>query len=236
MIFLVTNQKELFESEVYFIIDIDKCLSLLWNMPIIQVDTETNGRDAHINKVLCIQFGNDILDCQIIVDTTTISLNIFKKVLESKYLILQNAKFDLQFLYNFDIHPTKVYDIMIVEQFLYLGYPNGLTISEEEYKQEGYNFPYHKNINNETGKVTYTLSFALDAIANKRLGIYINKEIRSQIIWRGLDTDVIKYAANDVKYLEKIMRSQLNDLRKIPNAIKGAKIECDFIPVIAYLE
>ena len=134
MIFLVTNQKELFESEVYFIIDIDKCLSLLWNMPMIQVDTETNGRDAHINKVLCIQFGNDILDCQIVVDTTTISLNIFKEVLESKYLILQNAKFDLQFLYNFNIHPTKIYDIMIVEQFLYLGYPSGLTISEEEYK------------------------------------------------------------------------------------------------------
>ena len=236
MIYLVTNQKELFESGVYFIIDIDKCLSLLWNMPMIQVDTETNGRDAHINKVLCIQFGNDILDCQIVVDTTTISLNTFKEVLESKYLILQNAKFDLQFLYNFNIHPTKVYDIMIVEQFLYLGYPSGLTISEEEYKQEGYNFPYHKNINNETGKVTYTLSFALDAIANKRLNIYIDKEIRSQIIWRGLDKDVIKYAANDVKYLEKIMRSQLNDLRKIPNAIKGAKIECDFIPVIAYLE
>ena len=81
MIFLVTNQKELFESEVYFIIDIDKCLSLLWNMPMIQVDTETNGRDAHINKVLCIQFGNDTLDCQIIVDTTTISLNIYKEVL-----------------------------------------------------------------------------------------------------------------------------------------------------------
>ena len=48
--------------------------------------------------------------------------------------------------------------------------------------------------------------------------------------------DVIIYAANDVKYLEKIMKSQLNDLRKIPNAIKGAKIECDFTPVIAYLE
>ena len=62
------------------------------------------------------------------------------------------------------------------------------------------------------------------------------RSIRSQIIWRGLDTDVIMYAANDVKYLEKIMRSQLNDLRKIPNAIKGAKIECDFTPVIAYLE
>lgn len=236
MIYLVTGQKYLFENEAYSIISIDKCLSLLWDMPIIQVDTETNGRDAHINEVLCIQFGNDLLDCQIVVDTSTISLKLFKEVLESKYLILQNGKFDLQFLYNFNIHPTRIYDTMIVEQFLYLGYPSGLTVSEEEYKREGYNFPYHKNTNEKTGKVTYTLSFALDAIAYKRLGIYIDKEIRGQIIWRGLDTDVIIYAANDVKYLEKIMRSQLNDLRKIPNAIKGAKIECDFTPVIAYLE
>ena len=236
MIYFVTGQRKLFKNEAYSIISVDKCLSLLWDMPIIQVDTETNGRDAHINKVLCIQFGNDLLDCQIVVDTSTISLKLFKEVLESKYLILQNGKFDLQFLYNFNIHPTKIYDTMIVEQFLYLGYPSGLTVSEEEYKREGYNFPYHENINEKTGKVTYTLSFALDAIAYKRLGIYIDKEIRGQIIWRGLDTDVIIYAANDVKYLEKIMRSQLNDLRKIPNAIKGAKIECDFTPVIAYLE
>ena len=206
MIYLVTGQKYLFENKAYSIISIDKCLSLLWDMPMIQVDTETNGRDAHINKVLCIQFGNDILDCQIVVDTSTISLKLFKEVLESKYLILQNGKFDLQFLYNFNIHPTKIYDTMIVEQFLYLGYPSGLTVSEEEYKREGYNFPYHKNINEKTGKVTYTLSFALDAIVYKRLGIYIDKEIRGQIIWRGLDTDVIIYAANDVKYLEKIMR------------------------------
>ena len=206
MIYLVTGQKCLFENEAYSIISVDKCLSLLWDMPIIQVDTETNGRDAHINTILCIQFGSDKLDCQIVVDATTISLSIFKEVLESKYLILQNGKFDLQFLYNYNIHPLKVYDTMIVEQFLHLGYPSG------------------------------SISYSLQEIAYRRLGIKLDKTIRSQIIWRGLDTDVIIYAAKDVKYLEKIMKSQLNDLRKIPNALKGAKIECDFTPVIAYLE
>lgn len=236
MIYLVTKNQELFDNGVYSIIGIDKCLSLLQDMPIIQVDTETNGRDSHINQLLCIQFGNDLLDCRIVVDYSTISVLEFKNILESKYLIFQNGKFDLQFLYNFGIHPTKTYDTMIVEQFLHLGYPSGLTVSEEEYQSNGYDFPYHKNVNEDTGKVTYTLSYALDAIAHKRLGVYISKEIRGQIIWRGLDTDVIVYAANDVKYLEKIMQSQLADLRKIPNALIGAKIECDFTPVIAYLE
>lgn len=236
MIYFVSKQKELFENEAYSIIDIDKCLSLLWNMPIIQTDTETEGKDAHVNKMLCIQLGNDFLDCRIVVDLSTISALKFKEILESKYLILQNGKFDLQFLYNFGIHPTKIYDTMIVEQFLHLGYPSGLTVSEEEYILNGYDFPYHKNVNKDTGKVTYTLSYALDAIAYKRLGVYISKEIRGQINWRGLDTDVIIYAAKDVTHLEKIMQSQLADLRKIPNALVGAKIECDFTPVIAYLE
>ena len=206
MIYLVTNQQELFDNDLYTVIGVDKCLSLLWSMPIIQVDTETNGRDAHINKVLCIQFGNDTLDCRIVVDTSNISLSLFKEVLEDKYLIFQNGKFDLQFLYNYGIHPLKIYDTMIVEQFLYLGYPSG------------------------------SISFSLKEIAYRRLGIDIDKTVRSQIIWRGLDSEVIKYAAGDVTYLEKIMNSQLADLRKIPNALIGAKLECDFVPAIAYLE
>lgn len=231
MIYLVTQNEELLRNKAYSIIDVSKCLQLLWNMPVIQFDSETTGRDAHINKILCVQFGNDYTDCRIVVDTDNISMLIFKEVLESKYLILQNAKFDLQFLYNYGIHPIKIYDTMIVEQFLYLGYPSGLTVTSQEYKKECYTFPYHINDNG-----TYTISFALDAIAKKRLNISIDKSIRGQIIYRGLDTEVINYAAYDVVYLEKIMKSQLEDLRKIPNATIGAKIECDFTPVIAYLE
>lgn len=206
MIYLVTGRKELFQSNVYTIIEVDKCLSLLEQMPMIQVDTETDGKDAHLNKLLCIQFGNDKLDARIVVDLSTIDILLFKDILESKYLIFQNAKFDLQFLYNYGITPLKIYDTMIVEQFLHLGYPPG------------------------------TISYSLAAIAERRLGIYIDKEIRGQIIWRGLDEEVIKYSANDVTWLERIMQSQLEDLKKIPNAQVGAKLECDFTPVIAYLE
>lgn len=98
-----------------------------------------------------------------------------------------------------------VYDTMIVEQLLYLGYPAGI------------------------------ISFSLAAIAQRRLGIDIDKSIRGQIIWRGLDTQVIIYAANDVKWLEDIMWSQVADCKK-KDCLKGAKLECDFVPVISYLE
>ena len=54
---------------------------------------------------------------------------------------------------------------MIVEQLLHLGYPSGV------------------------------ISYALNAIAERRLGINIDKTVRGEIIWRGLDERVIIYAA-----------------------------------------
>jgi DNA polymerase-1 len=205
MIYLVTTNQELFNNTEYKIIGVDESLSLLSSCKVIQFDTETNGKDAHINKLLCAQFGNDEKDFQIVVDCTNIDITKYKEVLESKLIIGQNLKFDLQFLYNYKIIPRRVYDTMIVEQLLHLGYPSG------------------------------TISYSLKEIAFRRLGIAIDKTVRGEIIWRGLDTEVINYAAGDVKYLEAIMKSQLKDLKN-QDLMKAAKIECDFIPCIAYLE
>lgn len=204
MIYLVSDNKP--ESPYYSVISVEKSLELLHKMNIIQCDTETDGRDAHINHLLCIQFGNDALDVRIVVDLQYADLNLYRGILEEKMLVFQNGKFDLQFLYNYGIHPLKVYDTMIVEQFLHLGYPSG------------------------------SISYSLKEIAKRRLDVDLDKTIRSQIIWRGLDEDVILYSANDVVYLEKIMKSQMEDVRKIENAVNGVRLECDFVPVIAYLE
>lgn len=205
MIYLVTDQLSLFENEAYKIISVEKSLEIMKNWNVVQYDSETNGRDAHINKLLCAQFGNDATDIQIVVDTSTINILLYKDILESKTLIGQNLKFDLAFLYNYNIKPRKIYDTMIVEQLLHLGYPSG------------------------------TLSYSLKAIANRRLGIDIDKTVRGEIIWRGLDTNVIIYAAGDVRYLEKIAKSQLADLKK-QDLVKAAKLECDFIPSLTYME
>ncbi len=204
MIYLVTRNQELFDNSSYQIIDVETSLNILNKIDTPGVDSETNGRDPHINKVLCLQIGNK--DNQVVIDASTIDLKLYKEYLESKFLIFQNGKFDLQFLYNYGIKPLRVYDTMIVEQFLHLGYPPGV------------------------------ISYSLKSIAEKRLGIEIDKSVRGEIIWRGLDEKVINYAALDVVYLEDIMKSQLKDVDKIPNGRVGAKIECDFTPVIAYLE
>ena len=205
MIYLVTLQQRLFENPEYKIISVEESLQLLKGCKVLQADSETTGRDARICDILCFQFGNKEKDFQIVVDYTTIDITIYKDILENTLLVGQNLKFDLQFLYNHGIVPRMVYDTMIVEQLLYLGYPAGI------------------------------ISFSLASIAQRRLGIDIDKSIRGQIIWRGLDTQVIIYAANDVKWLEDIMWSQVADCKK-RDCLKGAKLECDFVPVIAYLE
>lgn len=210
-IYLVTGQKQLFKNELYDIISVKESLRLLNSLNIIQYDSETNGRDSHIGNILCCQFGSKN-KFQIVVDTSTIHISLYKNLLENKLIVGHNLKFDLQWLYNYNIIPRKVYDTMVVEQLLYLGYP-----------------PYREN-SEFSGP-----SMSLSAVAKRRLGIELDKSIRGEIIWRGLDDRVVLYAAKDVEYLEDIMWSQIADCKK-QDCLKGAKLECDFTPVIAYLE
>ena len=205
MIYLVSKQKSLLESNLYTEMSVEESLKEISSWKMIQFDTETDGRDAHINNLLCAQLGNIEGSKQILIDCFTTDIKNYKEILESKLLIGQNLKFDLQFLYTEGIHPLYVYDTMIVEQFLHLGWPPG------------------------------SIRYALDALAERYLNVHIDKTIRSQIKDRGLDQQVIQYAAKDVVYLYPIMQKQI-EILKSRKAVIGAKIECDFTPVVAYLE
>ena len=232
MIYVVSRQQELFNNESFKCINVEESLALLKTFNhIIQVDTETNGKDAHINKLLCTQFGNMNKSIQIVVDNSTIDIRVYKEELEQSLLIFQNGKFDLQFFFNYGIVPLNIWDTMIIEQLLHLGFPSGLSVSPEEYEERHYDFPYHIN---KEGK--YQLSYALDAICDKRLGIKLDKSIRGKIRYLGLDYDVITYAAHDVVYLYDVMESQKKDLIKQGINSLGIQVENYFVPAIAYLE
>ena len=205
MIYLCSKQQKLFESDSYTVIDEQDALKMMQSWGVIQLDSETSGRNPRVCDLLCVQFGNDKADVRIVVDTSTVDIKLFKELLETKLLIGHNLKFDLQFLYNYGIVPRHVYDTMIVEQVLYLGYPKGI------------------------------ISYSLQAVAKRRLKEDIDKTVRGEIIWRGLDDSVILYAAGDVTYLEKIMRLQVADCKK-KECLKAAQLECNFVPVIAYME
>ena len=124
MIYLVTENRLLFESEFYTIISPEKSLEIINSWDIVQFDTETSGRDPHVCKILCAQFGNREANIQIVVDTLTVDILLYKEILETKLLIGHNLKFDIQFLYNHGIIPTKVWDTMIIDQLLHLGFNN----------------------------------------------------------------------------------------------------------------
>lgn len=207
MIYVVSNQTSFFSK--YTRISIQESLDIIEQWGSVQYDSETLGKDAHVGKPLSAQFGSPKKDIQIVVDWTTVDIRNYKKVLEEKLIVGQNLKFDLQWLYNYEIVPLKVYDTMIAEQLIYLGFP-------------------------PAGKPG-GISYALNEIAMRYLGKYIDKSIRGQIIYRGLDDEVIEYAANDVVDLVDIAKKQIEICKK-RNCLRALQIEMDFVPVIAYLE
>lgn len=206
MIYLVSTQESLFKDNLpYERLSKEEALKLILTWDVVEYDSETNGRNAHICQLLCAQFGNRAADTQIVVDTATVDIVFFKPVFDKKLIITQNGKFDYQFLFNYGIVPINNWDTMIVEQVLHLGY-------DPKY--------FH---------------YSLKAICERRLGIDIDKSIRGEIIWRGLDPQVIVYAANDVKYLEDIRDQQLQEATQA-HMLKAVDIENAVVTWIAYLE
>ena len=205
MIYLVSKQEQLFESALYSRMGVEESIERIKSWDVVQYDSETSGRDPHICKLLCVQFGNDADDCRIVVDTTTIDIRLYKEILETKLLITVNGKFDYQFLFNYGIVPTHNWDCMVVEQALHLGF-------DKKY--------FH---------------CSLKAIAERRLGIDIDKTTRGEIIWRGLDEKVVIYAAGDVEHLEQIYYQQLQEVLDA-HCQNGVEIENRFVTWNAYLE
>lgn len=110
----IDNELQLYEYESFF--------HWISHQTILAVDTETSGFDPHTCKLLTLQIGN--YNRQFVIDLTKVSIDLFKKELESKILIMHNAKFDLKFLYKHRIYPTNVIDTMLNEVILYTGNNN----------------------------------------------------------------------------------------------------------------
>ena len=183
MIYLVTKQTTLFESENYKIISVEESLRLLNSLNIVGLDTETSGLDPWTKELKSIQLGN--YDNQVVIDTTTIDPTLYKEYLESDRLFIGwNLKFDLKFLFRYNIVPKQVWDGYLAEKLMWLGYPPGIH------------------------------SLSLKSAGENYLNIELDKSVRGKIIYAGLTEDVIIYSANDIKYLEKIMELQKVELKK----------------------
>lgn len=207
MIYLVSHNKSLFQTDKYVEATMEQAMSILLPLKLCQLDSETKGLDCHTKALLTIQLGNR--DNQVVIDWTTLTLRekqIVKDYLESDRLFLGwNLMFDLTFLYVQGIYPKHIWDGMIVEQLLYLGYP--ASMREKSLRAAAWNY----------------------------LNINIDKTVRGKIINDGLTTEVVIYAAGDVTYIEDIKEKQ--DIEVEKQGMKLAvELECEFVKSLAYFK
>lgn len=234
-IYVVTGRGQLFESDKYKVISVEESLRLLEPLTVVGLDTETNGLNPHTGILLSLQLGNR--DIQIVIDCTTINPVLYKDFLESNRLFLfWNARFDLKWLFKYGIVPKRVWDGYLGEKLLWLGYP--IVLSPEVWdkiQEPRYDFVPEKTEGKKKTKPYYILYMNLKKAGQMYLGVELDKTIRGQIIWRGLDSEVIEYGALDVKYLEDIMIKQNEELKK--QGLETAMLyECKFILPLAYME
>lgn len=184
MIYLVTKQQSLFDCNSYTIISPEKALKLLLEEPILGADTETEGFSPYTKKLLTIQLGTE--DFQIVWDCTSYDVAMLKPILENPQIktIWWNYKFDAQFLYHHRIIPVNIYDGMLAEKLMWLGYPSGMH------------------------------SMSLKSAGELYCGVELDKTVRGKIVKVGITPEVIVYAANDVKYEIPIYKAQLKALEQ----------------------
>jgi DNA polymerase I-like protein with 3'-5' exonuclease and polymerase domains len=172
-------------------------LQMLPSKSYVGFDLETNGLDAYKNKPLLLALGNS--KTQFVIDlayyqakkltekVSDLDLDIYAimRELERHIVVGHNLKFDLKFIQVvYKTMPAEIYDTMIVHQKLY----------------QGCNFLWN-----------------LDATAKHYINYLepnFDKSIREQFINTDISstnfTDAqILYAANDVKFLEDIVKKQL---------------------------
>ena len=204
MIYLVTAHLELFTNEIYQITTVEESLKLLEPLSIVGLDTETEGFDPYTKKLKLLQLG--CYDFQVVIDCETIDIQLYKSYLESDRLFLGwNLKFDLKFLFRYNIVPKKVFDGFLAEKLMWLGYPPGIH------------------------------SLSLKTAGETYCNIELDKTVRGKIHYAGLATDVIKYSADDVKYLEPIMNKQKEELAK-KGLLVAMEYENRFVFPLAYCE
>ena len=110
MIYLVSNQQTLFGLEGIENISVEKSKEIMKSWKMVQFDTETTGLDPHIDTCLLAQFGSIDKSIQILVDTSTVSLSLYKEELETKFVIGQNLVFNCKVAFNYGIIIRWCYD------------------------------------------------------------------------------------------------------------------------------
>jgi len=205
MIYIVSNQKDL--APPFPFLSFHDFLSIIKDYEglYIAFDTETTGLNPRTDTIKSMQFGFG--KDQYYVDDTC-DYKEFKSVFEDKnrIFIIQNAKFDLKFLFSCDIFPCNIYDTFLAEKILWLGYPPG-------------NPP-----------------LSLDYLCQRRLGVNdVDKGQRGIVLRKGHCTEAIQYGCKDVEHLEALMNDQIAEI-SAKGMTRALELENKFVIPLAYSE
>lgn len=183
---------------------VEQCLEYFKDHTFIGFDIETTGFKVFNSKVLSIQLGDT--DNQYVIDTTTISIELFKPLLENPNItfIGHNLQFDLRFMLHKRIVIKRVWDTYVSEVILYNG------------KKD--------------------IRFGLGYVANRYTGASLNKGDRGLIHKEGFSFRVIRYCAGDVSELHLIKEGQRKEAYRLGciNALKLNNQFVPVIAYVAY--
>ena len=216
MIYLVSKQTSLFQSDLYEELDVDTALEMLSKEDMLAADTETEGFDWLTKKLLTIQLGNE--EWQIVWDCTTVPISLLKEILETKTLLFWNYLFDGLFLYHNNIWPRKIIDLMLQEKLMYLGIDYKVLLA--------------KCINDLGANYT---PWALKTAVKRYCNVELDKTIRGQIIKVGLTPEVIQYSGRDVAYEIPVYKAQFKLLEE-KDLLKAARFENEFVKCLTYMK
>jgi DNA polymerase I-like protein with 3'-5' exonuclease and polymerase domains len=132
VIYLVSNQPQLFGSK-FKSISLNEAIKLLNSCSILGLDSETAGLDCHTKSLLLLQIGNK--DFQVVFDIENYGGIIPEELVNflnnyPETFIIQNAKFDLKFLFKQGVILKRVYDTMLAEIII----TNGLQYEGRDLK------------------------------------------------------------------------------------------------------
>lgn len=207
----------IFPSEYFQEVSLEVALNDLKDEKELQLDTETSCLNPRNGFLRTLQLGKCSEDVQYIFDMSNITVDQLRPILDRKDIlfIIQNAKFDLQWLYKEGVTLFKIWDTMISDQVLLLG--------KRYAKFELNNSEFYR--------------FNLESIVERRAGITMDDSLGSTFTedLDFLSSSQIIYAANDVRYLKKVKDEQ-ERIAKENNCLRALQLENDYTRVLSYIE
>lgn len=120
MIYLVSENNQLFYSDDISKASVHFTLQYFKNHESIALDTETTGFDVFNDKLLTVQLGDS--ENQFVIDCLTVDIRQFKELIESKLILVHNYAFDGKWMHHNNIDFKNVYDSFLAECVLTAGY------------------------------------------------------------------------------------------------------------------